>query len=263
MNLSESTMLYLIGYNEAMAKESIASIFERKSMDFCDAVPGTKSKGLPPPPGGCVRRGGRSSADKDVAVLVVVTCTPVLSTGILDVVAIGPMVGVGVDSSPSSSLVEDVVEDAVEVVVGVIVDVIVDVIVGLGVGVADVVDDGFGLVVSLGEVGDGVSNGILEKVPGRGKLIEELARTAVDEHILPSPKSSMEQPSSGVLYAKAHSKGNDMVDIDSKFSSVKSEPDASMANSSTMHKEFASLNRLLAITGNCTGVRPYRLMLFG
>ncbi|EFZ02878.1 hypothetical protein X797_000848 [Metarhizium robertsii] len=228
-------------------------------MDFCDAVPGTKSKGLPPPPGGCVRRGGRSSLDEDVAVLVVVTCTPVLSTGILDVVAIDPMVGVGVDTSPSSSFVEDVVEDAVEVVVGVIVDVIV----GLGVGVADVVDDGFGLVVGLGEVGDGVSNGILEKVPGRGKLIEELARTAVDEHILPSPKSSMEQPRSGVLYAKAHSKGNDMVDIDSKFSSVKSEPDASMANSSTMQKEFASLNRLLAITGNCTGVRPYRLMLFG
>ncbi|KAK9441166.1 hypothetical protein VB005_05802 [Metarhizium brunneum] len=150
-------------------------------MDFCDAVPGTKSKGLPPPPGGCVRRGGRSSADEDAAVLVVVTCTPVLSTGIPDVVAIGPMAGVGVDTSPSSSLVEDVVEDAVEVVVGVIVDVIV----GLGVGVADVVDDGFGLVVGLGEVGDGVSNGILEKVPGRGKLIEELARTAVGDCLFP------------------------------------------------------------------------------
>ncbi|KID92628.1 hypothetical protein MGU_00217 [Metarhizium guizhouense ARSEF 977] len=241
-------------------------------MDFCDAVPGTKSKGLPPPPGGCVRRGGRSSADEDVAVLVVVTCTGVLPSCILDAVAIGPMVGVGVDTSPSSLLVEDVVEDVVEGAVEVVVGVIVDVIVGLGVGVADVVDDGFGLGVGLGEVDDGVSKGILEKVPGRGKLIEELVRTAVgdclfpqivDEHILPSPKSSMEQPRSGVLYAKAHSKGNDMVDIDSKFSSVKSEPDASTANSTTMHKEFASLNRLLAITGNYTGVRPYRLMLFG
>ncbi|KAK8922276.1 hypothetical protein VCV18_006330 [Metarhizium anisopliae] len=91
------------------------------------------------------------------------------------------MEGFGVDTSPSSSLVEEVVEDAVEVVVGVIVDVIV----GLGVGVADVVDDGFGLVVGLGEVGDGVSNGILEKVPGRGKLIEELARTAVGDCLFP------------------------------------------------------------------------------
>lgn len=150
-------------------------------MDFCDAVPGTKSKGLPPPPGGCVRRGGRSSADEDVAVLVVVTCTGMLPSCILDAVAIGPMVGVGVDTSPSSSLVEDVVEDAVEDVVGVIVDVIV----GLGVGVADVVDDGFGLVVGLGEVGDGVSKGILEKVPGRGKLIEELVRTAVGDCLFP------------------------------------------------------------------------------
>ncbi|EFY92358.1 hypothetical protein J3458_000976 [Metarhizium acridum] len=205
------------------------------------------------------------------------------------------MVEVGVDTSPSSSLVEDVVEDVVGVIVGAIVGAIVDDIVGLSVGVADVVDDGFDLVVRLGEVGGGVSNGILEKVPGRGKLIEELvcadvgdcllpqiaitslpfcawsnnevdpvlAKThesrifvstsrillmQVEEQVLPSPKSSMEQPRSGVLYAEAHPNGNDMVDIDSKFVRVKSEPDASTANSSTTHKVFARFNRLLAIT---------------
>lgn len=112
------------------------------------------SKGLPPPPGGCVRRGAVSSVDETVVVVLVVgSCASVLVSCGLGVVDVDVVLGVRVDDLllSSSSFVDVLVAAGVSEVVDVDLDVVVDWVAGGG------------------------SSGIREKLPGGGKVIDDVA----------------------------------------------------------------------------------------
>ena len=141
--------MYIASINEKSAR-----IFADTSTDTRDAFPDTKSKGLPPPPGGCVCRASGSFVDDDVigVVLVVGNCASVLVSCGLGVVDVVVILGGKVEELLISSSLVDVL---------------------VGVGVLEVVDVDSDVVVDA--VAGGGSSGIREKLRGGGKLIDVVA----------------------------------------------------------------------------------------